>query len=157
MAQEGIWLSIQPFTLCNEPGLNDAQNAKQAIVCKGTGEVYEWIKELPDLKVVHGTDIFISPGPGIGVSEQVEQMARLTDWFTPHEILKMSTGNFTELLQMSGPRNPYPGVLGRVEENALADLLLVDGNPLENLDAIVNRDNIKIIMKDGVIYKNTLE
>lgn len=156
MAKEGIWLSIQPFTLCNEPGLDAAQNAKQAIVCKGTGEVYEWIKELPDLKVVHGTDIFISPGPGIGVSEQVEQMERLLDWFTPYEILKMSTGNFTELLQMSGPRNPYPGVLGRVEKDALADLLLVAGNPLEDIKAITDRDNIKIIMKDGKIFKNTL-
>ena len=156
MAREGIWLSIQPFTLCSEPGLNDAQNAKQAIVCQGTGEVYEWIKELPDLKVVHGTDIFISPGPGIGVSEQVEQMERLLDWFTPYEILKMSTGNFTELLQLSGPRNPYPGVLGRIEEGALADLLLVEGNPLVDLSAVTDRNNIKVIMKDGVIYKDTV-
>ena len=156
MAAEGIWLSIQPFTLCNEPGLNDAQNEKQAIVCKGTGEVYKWIKELPDLKVVHGTDIFISPGPGIGVSEQVEQMERLLDWFTPYEILKMSTGNATDLLQLSGERNPYPGVLGRIEQDALADILLVEGNPLENIKAVTDRENIKIIMKDGVIYKNTL-
>jgi imidazolonepropionase-like amidohydrolase len=157
MADEGIWLSIQPFTLCSEPGLTAAQNAKQAIVCEGTGKVYEMIKSLPDLKVVHGTDIFISPGPGIGVSEEVEQMERLLDWFTPYEILKMSTGNATELLQMSGPRNPYPGVLGRVEEDALADLLLIDGNPLEDIKAVTDRDNIKVIMKDGVIYKNTLE
>ncbi|EEE43907.1 metal-dependent hydrolase family protein [Roseibium alexandrii] len=156
MAAEGVWLSIQPFTICSEAGLTEAQNAKQAIVCQGTGQVYEWIKELPDLKVVHGTDIFISPGPGIGVSEEVEQMERLLDWFTPYEILKMSTGNATELLQLSGPRNPYPGVLGRVEEDALADLLLVEGNPLEDIKKVTNRDNIKIIMKDGKIYKNTL-
>lgn len=156
MAAEGVWLSIQPFTICSEPGLTDAQNAKQAVVCQGTGQVYEWIKELPDLKVVHGTDIFISPGPGIGVSEEVEQMERMLDWFTPYEILKMSTGNATELLQLSGPRNPYPGVLGRVEEDALADLLLVAGNPLEDITKVTDRDNIKIIMKDGTIYKNTL-
>ena len=156
MAAEGVWLSIQPFTLCSEPGLTEAQNAKQAIVCEGTGQVYEWIKEIPDLKVAHGTDIFISPGPGIRVSEEVEQMERLLKWFTPYEILKMSTGNATELLQMSGPRNPYPGVLGRVEEKALADLLLVVGNPLEDIKSVTDRNNIKIIMKDGVIYKNTL-
>ena len=156
MAKEGVWLSIQPFTICNEPGLTPAQNEKQAIVCKGTGQVYEWIKEMPKLKVVHGTDIFISPGPGIGVSEEVEQMERLLDWFTPYEILKMSTGNATELLQMSGPRNPYPGTLGRVEEEALADLLLVAGNPLKDIKAVTDRNNIKVIMKDGKIYKNTL-
>ena len=156
MAKEGVWLSIQPFTLCSEPSLTEAQNAKQAMVCQGTGQVYEWIKETPDLKVVHGTDIFISPGPGIGVSEEAEQMERLLKWFTPYEILKMSTGNATELLKLSGPRNPYPGDLGVVKEGALADLLLVKGNPLKDLKAVTNRDNIKIIMKDGKIYKNTL-
>jgi imidazolonepropionase-like amidohydrolase len=156
MAKEGVWLSIQPFTLCHEDGLTAAQNAKQAIVCQGTGQVYEWIKSMPKLKVVHGTDIFISPGPGIGVSEQVEQLERLLEWFTPYEILKMTTGNATELLQLSGPRNPYPGVIGRVQEGALADLLLVNGNPLEDLKAVTDRDNLKVIMKDGVIYKNTL-
>ena len=157
MAKEGVWLSIQPFTLCHEPNLTPLQNEKQAIVCQGTAEAYKAIKELPKLKVVHGTDIFISPGPGIGVSEQVEQMERLLEWFTPYETLKMATGNFTELLQMSGPRNPYPGELGVVREGALADLLLVDGNPLDDLKAVTERDNIRVIMKDGLIYKNTLE
>ncbi len=38
-----------------------------------------------------------------------------------------------------------------------ADLLLVDGNPLEDLGAVTDSDNIRIIMKDGVIYKNTLD
>ena len=81
----------------------------------------------------------------------------LLKWFTPYEILKMSTGNVTELLQLSGPRNPYPGVLGRVEEGALADLLLVEGNPLQDLTKVTDRENIRVIMKDGVIYKNTLD
>lgn len=157
MAAEGIWLSIQPFTECHEDGLTESQNEKQAIVCKGTGKVYEWIKEIPNLKVVHGTDIFISPGPGIGVSEQVKQMERMLDWFSPYEILKMSTGNLNELLKMSGPRNPYPGDLGIIKEGALADILLVDGNPLEDITMITDREHIRIIMKDGKIFKNTLE
>jgi imidazolonepropionase-like amidohydrolase len=156
MAKEGIWLSIQPFTECHEDSLTESQNAKQAIVCEGTAKVYPMIKKMPKLKVVHGTDIFISPGPGIGVSEQVEQMKRLLEWFTPYEILKMSTGNATELLQLSGPRNPYPGVIGRIQEGALADLLLVEGNPLKDLSAVTDKDNLLIIMKDGKIFKNTL-
>jgi imidazolonepropionase-like amidohydrolase len=45
-----------------------------------------------------------------------------------------------------------------VREGAYADLLLVDGNPLENIDLIADPDkNFVIIMKDGVIYKNTLQ
>ena len=43
-----------------------------------------------------------------------------------------------------------------VKEGALADLLLVEGNPLEDLSAVTDQDNLKLIMKDGVIYKNTL-
>ena len=42
----------------------------------------------------------------------------------------MATADNAELLALSGPRNPYPGKLGVVEEGALADLLLVDGDPL---------------------------
>ena len=58
---------------------------------------------------------------------------------------------------MSGPRNPYPGKLGVVEEGAYADLILVNGNPLENLDLVADPDaNFTVIMKDGKIYKNLI-
>ena len=69
----------------------------------------------------------------------------------------MATGTNAELLQMSGKRNPYAGKLGVVEEGALADLFLVDGNPLEHIALIADpAKNFVIIMKDGKIYKNTL-
>jgi imidazolonepropionase-like amidohydrolase len=69
----------------------------------------------------------------------------------------MATGTNAELLALSGKRNPYPGKLGVVEQGALADLLLVDGNPLDNINLIADAANsFKIIMKDGAIYKNTL-
>ena len=62
-----------------------------------------------------------------------------------------------ELFKISGLRNPYPdGDLGVIKEGAYADLLLVDGNPLENLSAVTDQENIKMIMKDGLVYKNTL-
>ena len=79
-------------------------------------------------------------------------------WFTPAEILKQATVNNAELLSWSGPRNPYPGKLGVIEEGALADLLLVDGNPLEDLKLFNDPEkNLLVIMKDGNIYKNTLD
>ncbi|TIW05046.1 MAG: amidohydrolase family protein, partial [Mesorhizobium sp.] len=78
-------------------------------------------------------------------------------WYTPAEALVMATGTNAELLALSGRRNPYPGKLGVIEEGALADLLLVEGNPLENLDVVADpANNFKIIMKDGLIYKNTI-
>jgi imidazolonepropionase-like amidohydrolase len=71
--------------------------------------------------------------------------------------LRMATGDNGELMALSGFINPYPGKLGVVEEGALADLLLVDDNPLENIKLIEGPEtNFLVIMKDGKLYKNTL-
>ncbi len=70
----------------------------------------------------------------------------------------MATADNAELLALSGNRSPYQGKLGVIEQDALADILLVDGNPLENLDLIAEPDaHLVVIMKDGKIYKNTSE
>ena len=132
------------------------KNAKQAIVCKGTGQIYEWMKEIPELKVAHGTDTFLNPETGLaGATKQLE---RLEKWFSPYEILKMATSNVGELLKLSGPRNPYQdGDLGVLAEGAYADILLVGGNPLKDLGLVTDPQNLQVIMKDGVIYKNELE
>jgi imidazolonepropionase-like amidohydrolase len=58
---------------------------------------------------------------------------------------------------MCGKRNPYPGKLGVVEEGAFADLLLVDGDPIENIKLLADPDkHLVVIMKDGKVYKNTI-
>jgi imidazolonepropionase-like amidohydrolase len=81
----------------------------------------------------------------------------LTRWYTPAEALTMATSTNAELLALSGPRNPYPGKLGVVEEGALADLLLVDGNPIEDIHLLEDpARNLRVIMKDGKIFKNLL-
>ncbi len=155
MADEGVFLSAQPFTVCSEPQLSDFSNSKLAEVCKGTEFVYKTAAKIPKLKVTYGTDLFLLPEEG--VAESVKQMERLLPWYKPGEILKMATGNAGELFKMSGLRNPYPdGELGVVKEGAYADLLLVKGDPLKDLGAVTDQDNIKIIMKDGKIYKNAL-
>ena len=69
----------------------------------------------------------------------------------------MATADNAELLSLSGPRNPYPGKLGVVENGALADLLLVDGDPLSDIKLLENpAKNLLVIMKDGTLYKNLL-
>ena len=155
MAKEGVFLSTQPFTECSEPQLDDFSNSKLAIVCKGTEFIYKTAKNIKGLKITYGTDLFFVP-PDV-FATQTQQMERLLPWYEPVEILRMATSTAGELFKMSGLRNPYPdGDLGVVKEGAYADLLLVDGNPLEDLGAVTNQDNLKIIMKDGKIYKNTL-
>jgi imidazolonepropionase-like amidohydrolase len=79
-------------------------------------------------------------------------------YFSSPEILRQATSVTAGLLEMSGERNPYPGRLGVIQVGALADLLIVDGNPMN--DASVLSDpgkNIRLIMKDGKFYKNTLD
>jgi imidazolonepropionase-like amidohydrolase len=85
-------------------------------------------------------------------------VTKLKKWFSPYEALKMVTSDNAELLKLSGPRHPYQeGPLGVIAEGAYADMLLVDGNPLENIDLVADADkNFVVIMKDGKIYKNTL-
>jgi imidazolonepropionase-like amidohydrolase len=156
MAKEGVFLSTQPFTECSEPQLDDFSNSKLAVVCKGTAYLFETAKKIKGLKITYGTDLFFVPQEVF--AEQTKQMERLLPWYEPVEILRMATSTAGELFKMSGPnQNPYPdGDLGVVTEGAYADLLLVDGNPLDDLSAVTDPDNLKVIMKDGVIFKNTL-
>lgn len=69
----------------------------------------------------------------------------------------MATADNAELLALSGPRNPYPGKLGVIQEGALADLLLVDGDPIANIKVLEDpTKNLVVIIKDGKVYKNTI-
>jgi len=156
MAKEGAWLSIQPFLDDEDaPQFEDPISKKKyKFVVDNTDNVYRWAKEL-GVKIAFGTDTLFDAKLA---KRQGAQLAKLKRWFTPYETLKMATSTNAELLALSGELNPYPaGPLGVVEEGAYADLILVDGNPLENLDLIADAEkNFKVIMKDGKIFKNTL-
>jgi imidazolonepropionase-like amidohydrolase len=81
-------------------------------------------------------------------------LIKLAPTFTPAEILKLATHDNAQLLALSGPRSPYPGALGVVREGALADLILVDGDPLADLALIADpAKHFDVIMKDGAIVK----
>jgi imidazolonepropionase-like amidohydrolase len=79
-------------------------------------------------------------------------------WFTDVEILKQNTSYAGKWLAKSGTKNPYrEGPIGVIKEGAYADMILVEGNPLEDVSVLAEfNKNIKLIMKDGKIYKNTL-
>ena len=78
--------------------------------------------------------------------------------FGGYRTLKMATSLAGEMNLMTGKMNPYTdGPLGLIEAGAYADILIVEGNPLEDILLLTDPDkNFKIIMKDGKIYKNTL-
>jgi len=154
MAEKGIWLSTQPFldtSGADALGLQEQEKMRQVVT--GTDNVYALAKKYK-IKTAFGTDVLFSQAQA---ARQGARLADLARWFTPAEALTMATSTNGELLRLSGLRNPYPGKLGVVEEGALADLLLVDGNPLENIKLVADPNkNFPVIMKDGNIYKNTL-
>ncbi len=155
IAEKGAYLSTQTGVyLAPAPsGWTDDQKAKQQQAAAGLDTLFALAKK-HKVKIALGTDL---AGSLEGKKLQKVELTNRLKWFTPAEILKHATVNNAELLSWSGPRNPYPGKLGVVEEGALADLLLVDGNPLENLALFEDPDkNLLVIMKDGKIYKNTL-
>jgi imidazolonepropionase-like amidohydrolase len=127
--------------------------ARMRQVVAGTNNVYALAKKYK-IKTAFGTDILFSQALA---ERQGSGIVDLTRWYTPAEALTMATSTNAELLGLSGPRNPYPGKLGVVEEGALADLLLVDGNPLENIKLVADPGkNFMVIMKDGRVFRNTL-
>ena len=154
MAEKGIWLSTQPFLdVSAASGLGPAEQAKLRQVVTGTDTVYALAKKY-GIKTAFGTDVLFSQALA---ERQGAMLASLTRWYTPAETLIMATSTNAELLGLSGKRNPYPGKLGVVEEGALADLLLVDGNPIDNIKLIEDpAKNFLLIMKAGKIYKNLL-
>ena len=83
----------------------------------------------------------------------------MAEYFEPVEILRMLTTNAARMNRMTGKLNPYvAGRLGEISEGAYADILLVDGNPLEDITILADPDkNLRLIMKDGKVYKNTLK
>ncbi len=121
LADNGIWLSIQPFLddedrIPTAPGSENERKYKQ--VTEGTDRAYTLARKYK-VKLAFGINIQFNPN---GAKRQAFYLPKLTKWFTPAEALKQATADNAELLTLSGPRNPYPGKLGVVEEGALADL-----------------------------------
>ncbi|MFZ0094134.1 MAG: amidohydrolase family protein [Pseudolabrys sp.] len=155
LADKGIWWSLQPLTYDADvfARMSPVSQRKALEVFAGTENAYKLAKKY-NIKTAFGADILFDAG---AASRQGAYLAKLVRWYTAAETLKMATADNGELMALSGFINPYPGKLGVVEVGALADLLLVDGNPLENIQLVADPDkNFLVIMKDGAIYKNTL-
>ncbi|MFG1906248.1 amidohydrolase family protein [Kribbella sp. NPDC048928] len=152
MAENGVWWSLQPFLDDDDsPPVPPANQSKFDQMVRGTDTAYELARK-HDVRLAWGTDTLFDPGLA---AKQGKQLAKMTRWFTPAEVLTMATVTNAELLALSGERNPYPGVLGVVEEGALADLILVNGNPLDDIQLLASPETaFALIMKQGAIAKD---
>ncbi|WP_247880427.1 amidohydrolase family protein [Ochrobactrum sp. Q0168] len=155
MADADAWWSIQPFLADEDanPKSDPVQRQQQQQISDGTVRAVELGRKYK-VKMALGTDILFNPK---GTATQGKQLAKFARWYDNAEVLRMLTSGNADLVALSGPRNPYPAKLGRIEAGAYADILVLDGNPLDDISLIADPDRtIKLIMKDGRIHKNTL-
>lgn len=155
MADADAWWSIQPFLADEDANTftSPEQREYQKQIAEGTVRAVE-LGRTHKVKMALGTDILFNPR---GTATQGRQLTKFARWYSNAEILGLLTSGNAELAGLSGPRNPYPAKLGRIEAEAYADILIVDGNPLEDISLIADPDRtMKLIMKDGRIHKNTL-
>jgi imidazolonepropionase-like amidohydrolase len=155
MADKGVWLSTQPFLCEEDTGRLTGQSRLNALqVFAGTTTLYPLAIE-HRIRTAFGSDILFSSELA---ARQGVMLTHLKRWYDNLDILRMATSVNGELLALSGPRNPYPGKLGVVEEDALADLLVVNGDPVADIALLEKPDaSFAMIMKGGRIYKNTIE
>ena len=151
--------------LLRNPVLGPGNLAKVKAVHEQAGNFVKLIKQYKP-KVAFADDAF-------GTRDVVYKQRRFelgyrASIFGNFETLRQATSVNAELMALTGPRNPYPGKLGIIEEGALADILLLDGNPLKDISVLGGTmewfdapspaalEKLRVIMKDGKIYKNTL-
>ncbi|MEJ2476598.1 MAG: amidohydrolase family protein [Desulfobacterales bacterium] len=155
MKKKDVWLSPQVIVFTFIPkGYTEDQANKHRQAYAGIDNMFTLCKKIGYTKIAFGSDIITDPETLKRINDEFKFR---TKWFTPAEILRQATSNGAEHLSMSGNRNPYPGKLGVIEEGAYADLLLINGNPLADIEILTKPDeSLAPIMKDGKVYKNTL-
>jgi imidazolonepropionase-like amidohydrolase len=151
---KNVWLSTQPFMSAADTGTLTGPSAERAEqLFAATPKMYELIRK-HGVKTAWGSDILFSPQLA---PRQSFMLTHLSQWYSNAEALRMATSGNAELLTLSNLRNPYPGKLGVIEKDALADILVLNTNPLEDIHALEKpAETMAVIMKDGRIHKNTL-
>jgi imidazolonepropionase-like amidohydrolase len=161
MAELGAVMSLQSYVAYEVfrnpeeiPGFSAENARKGRQVNEGADRMMRWVAQ-------YGVEAFA--GADMWTYDQIpitnQDLVVRKRWYDDVEILRQNTSHAAAWLAKSGAKNPYKeGPLGVIVEGAYADMILVDGNPLEDVAVLANYDrNIRLVMKDGVIFKNTLD
>lgn len=157
--EKGIWVIPSYFTssLIAErkiPLPNEETYSKTERVGKAMFKSAELIKKYDIQNIAFGTDCV---GETNVHATQLNELGAIEQVFDTITALRMATSNCGRLFEMSTYQHPYQeGKLGQIVEGAYADLLIIDGNPLDSVACVANTETQKLIMKDGKVYKNTL-
>jgi len=157
MAREGAYFWWQAFASIvlfadveNVPNFSEVSKAKARKIYANAENVLGWLKK-HEVKVVGGSDLFSIPI----IDRVIDDVVVKQKYFSAIEVLRMHTSIAGELLALSGPKNPYiEARIGVLEPGAWADLLLVQGELLEDLNVLLDADNVRLIVKNGQVYKS---
>ncbi len=172
IAEKGAFVVPQMWGISPDLAKNPLMPPAKIPEVKKLGETY---KDFGRNLLKNGVNVVFA-SDYVGVDADAERARRYEIWWRTQtfdsnfEVLKQMTSTAGEMLAMSGPRNPYKdGKLGVIEKGAYADIVIVNGNPLEDITVIGGQtewfdaepewkpvETIKLVMKDGKIYKNTL-
>ncbi|MFW2439788.1 MAG: amidohydrolase family protein [Arenicellales bacterium] len=166
LAASGAWWSFQPFggykTLCGAypDWYTDGMKQKGEMVCEGVKNTIKLMKQYK-VKTFVGSDMFGWDNWHNAIKNVASPTTDLPDdlKYTSLESMKMSTSLPAQFLreETNQNRNDFIGAkLGVIEEGAWADILIWNGDPTKDISLILNEQNLKIIMKDGKMYKNLL-
>jgi imidazolonepropionase-like amidohydrolase len=161
MKKEGVALSIQAVMSLVAFGdaesitfFNADQKAKATLVNSNAKTMMNQARK-HGLIMVTGGDMFGPAYTGIQ-ADNITALVDLLEW-PPVEALRTATSSAGEVLGWSGQMNPYKeGKIGMIGEGYYADLIIVDGNPLEDVH-MIDREHVRFVMKDGMIYKDSLQ
>lgn len=166
LAKAGAWWSFQPFggykTLCGAfpDWYAEGMKKKGKMVCKGVKNTIKLMKKYK-VKTFNGSDMF---GWDNWHNALVNVASPTVDLpkdlrYTSLESMKMSTSASGQFLRenVNQNRNDFIAAkLGVVEKGAWADVLIWKGDPTKDISLILKEQNLKLVMKDGKVYKNLL-
>jgi imidazolonepropionase-like amidohydrolase len=148
-AEKGVVISTQIaiFRMGNDlPGMSDENRRKMVEVQAGQDNLISLIKKY-NIKTGFGTDFVFGMYNRIG-----EEFTARAEYFTPGEIMRQATSESAEVIRMAGKLIRYDN-FGEIRVGWLADLVLIEGNPFDDISVLENNKNIAVVMKAGRIVK----
>ncbi len=154
MKDKNIWWCPQVIVYTDIPkGYTEDQANKHRQAFAGIDSSFKTAKKIGYENITFGSDIITDPAMIARINEEFTLRAQ---WFSNAEVLRQATSKSGQLLGLS--QRYSPGKVGVIEEGALADILLVNGDPLKDITILTKpEENLALIMKDGKIYKNTVK
>jgi imidazolonepropionase-like amidohydrolase len=177
MVEKGVFYNVQ-LSVSSQEAIDATFGSGESVNKSKALTVAEAMANLPDIllnnpklleKTTFGVDT-VTNTPANAIRARDHEVWFWADKFGNLQALKSMTSIGGQLAALTGKNNPYPGKLGVIEAGAYADILLIDGNPLEDITLIGGSQKnfdapdrkageipaMNLIMKDGVIYKNTI-